>query len=136
MKSDVKYLLDTCICVFALRDKYGIVDMLDKIDNSCCFISEVTLAELKYGVECSKDKSKNMKELLAFVEELNVVPFEVSIDVFSKEKARLRREGLNIDDFDLLIGSAAIALGMTLVTDNVKRFNRIDGLVVENWVER
>ena len=130
------YVLDTCICVFVLRGKYGIADILNEIDSSCCYISEVTLAELKYGIECSNDRENGLKQLDAFVCSINVLPFEIAIDTFSKEKARLRKYGTPVDDFDLLIGSTAKALNMILVTDNLKHFSRIEGLKVENWVSR
>lgn len=113
------YVLDTCICVFVLRGKYGVASILDELDNTCCYISEVTLAELKYGIECSNDRENGLKQLSSFVTEINVIPFEAAIDTFSKEKARLRRNGTPIDDFDLLIGATAKALNMTLVTDNI-----------------
>lgn len=65
-----------------------------------------------------------------------IVPFDRSIKVFAKEKARLRKLGTPIEEFDLLIASAAIAEDLVLVTDNTRHFQRIEGLKLENWVER
>ena len=59
-----------------------------------------------------------------------------SIDRYAKEKSRLRKEGSLIDDFDLLIGCAALARDLVLVTDNEKHFSRIVGLKMENWIRR
>ena len=57
------------------------------------------------------------------------------LDTYAKEKARLRKKGLIIDEFDLLIGSSAIENNMMLVTRNVKHFNRLKGSKIENWVD-
>lgn len=123
------YLLDTCICVFLLRCKYGVERRLSELDPKQCHISEVTLAELKYGAY----KSNRTEENLALIEELagsvNVVPFTESIDVYAKEKNRLREQGTPVEDFDLLIASAAISRGLTLVTDNTKHFPQVKRII-------
>jgi len=130
------YLLDTCICVFLLRRKHGVERRLAELRPDQCYISEITVAELKYGAY----KSNRAEENLALIDELtdivNIVPFTESIDVYAKEKNRLRAQGAPIEDFDLLIASAAISRGLTLVTDNTKHFSRIEGLTLENWIER
>lgn len=130
------YLLDTNICVFLFRGKYGIAEIINHIGPDCCYVSEVTVAELKYGVHCSANSTKNARILSDFLQDINIVPFEAAIDFFAEEKARLRRQGTPIDDFDLLIGSTAVSCGLTLVTDNVKHFERIKNLQLENWVSR
>lgn len=67
---------------------------------------------------------------------MNVVPFSASIDTFCQEKLRLQSLGTPIEDYDLFIGCAAKVSALTLVTDNVQHLSRIDGLKVENWVQR
>lgn len=67
---------------------------------------------------------------------INVIPFAESIEIYAKEKVRLRALGTPIDDFDLLIAAAAVQQELILVTDNVRLFKNIQGLVIENWVER
>ena len=109
-----KYLLDTSICVFLFRRKYGIAEKLQKVGALQCYVSEVTIAELKYGAY----KSDRIKEF------------------YAQEKNRLRSLGVSIEDFDLLIGSAACSGNLILVTDNVKHFANIKGLAIENWVKR
>ncbi|MCD8181811.1 MAG: type II toxin-antitoxin system VapC family toxin [Bacteroides sp.] len=131
-----QYLLDTSICVFLFRDKYGIEEKLRKIGPSQCYISEVTIAELKYGAYRSERTQENLKLIHQFVNTINVIPFIESIDFFAQEKNRLRALGTPIDDFDLLIGSAAYSRGLILVTDNLKHFANIQGLSIENWVNR
>lgn len=130
------YLLDTCICAFILRKKYGIKEKMDQLSASRCFISEVTLAELKYGAYKSGRVEENMSLIEDMLSKINVVPFTESIDFYAKEKTRLTSLGLPIDDFDMLIAAAAQARGLVLVTDNLKHFQRIENLAIENWVKR
>lgn len=130
------FLLDTNICVFLFRGKFGVRDRLNKVEHNNCFISEVTVAELKFGVECSSQRDKNLAILNDFLSEVNILPFESAIDLYAKEKARLKRAGTPVDDFDLLIGCTAKACDLTMVTDNVRHFQHIDGLQIENWIER
>lgn len=131
-----KYLLDTNICVFLFRNKYSVAQKMDEIGVENCYISSVTVAELKYGLEYGGATSKSRKQLDHFLSCINIVTFETSIDVYASEKSRLRKEGLLIDDFDLLIACAAIAKGYTLVTDNMKHFGRVKNVKIENWVDR
>ncbi len=131
-----RYLLDTCICVFLFRNKYGIAEKLNQIDASACFISEVTIAELKYGAYKSGRKEENLALLDRFISKVNVVPFADSIEFFAQEKNRLRAQGTPIDDFDLLIAASAYSNDLVLVTDNLKHFQYVEGLKLENWVKR
>ena len=130
------YLLDTSICIFLFRNKYDIGKRLNELDVNECYISEVTVAELKYGIENSKQREIESQKLDRFLKRINIVPFCESIDLYAKEKARLRKEGFLIDDFDLLIGCAALSRDLIMVTDNEKHFARIQGLKQENWIKR
>lgn len=131
-----KYLLDTSICVFLFRNKYNVAKRLDEVGIDNCFISDVTLAELTYGAYKSERVEENLKLIAELAEDIGIVSFNESIDVYAKEKNRLRENGTPIEDFDLLIASAAISRGYTLITDNVKHFDRVHGLLYENWIER
>ena len=131
-----RYLLDTCICVFLFRQKYGIAERLSELHPSQCYITEITIAELRYGAYKSNRIEENLQLIDELVAAVNVVPFTESIDIFAKEKVRLMSQGTPIDDFDLLIGAAAVQQDLILVTDNVKHFKNIQGITIENWVER
>ena len=130
------YLLDTCICVFLFRGMYNLWERLDTIGKDRCYISEVTVAELKYGIANGDGNPARAMRLESFLADVNIVPFSESIDLYATEKARLRREGTPVDDFDLLIGCAAVSEDMILVTDNIKHFKNIGGIEIENWVVR
>ncbi|GHV66039.1 twitching motility protein PilT [Bacteroidia bacterium] len=132
----MKYLLDTSTCVFFFRDKFNIAAILkDKGIDNCC-ISEITLAELRYGAENSQNPLKHHGLIDEFIKRIAVIPITDSIRVFAEEKVRLRRNGNLVDDFDLLIASSALLHRMVLVTDNVKHFARINSIQIENWIER
>ncbi len=98
-----------------------------------CVISEITIAELKYGVEKSAQKEKNRKTLELFQTKFNIVPIFPALDIYAKEKARLKTKGKILDDFDLLIGSTAIFNNLTLVTKNVTDFDRLEEIEIEDW---
>lgn len=98
-----------------------------------CYISEITVAELKYGAEKSKHKSKHSKEVDQMEEFFTVIPIYNSLDAFAKEKVRLQKTGNLIPGFDLLIGTTSTVNNMTLVSNNEKHLNRIKGIRIENW---
>ena len=133
----MKYLLDTNICVFFLRGKLNLDDFIKQKGRQNCFISEITVVELRYGAENSDNPTKSHKSVDAFVGGLSIIPIYGSIKRYAKEKVRLIKIGKPIhDEFDLLIGVTAIENKLTLVTDNVKDFERLDGVKIENWVKR
>jgi len=130
------YLLDSNICIFYIRGKFALNKKLKNIGLHNCYISEITLAELKYGAECSNKVEENRALINEFAEEINILPIFDCLDIYAEEKAKLRKSGNLIDDFDLLIASTAILNQLILVTDNVKHFDRIDAITLENWIER
>ena len=129
-----QYLLDSNICIYLLRDKKGIRDYIRKIRWENCCISEITVIELLYGAECSNAVEANTQEVHQLCADLKVIPVSVAIEEFARQKARLRKEGKLIDDFDLLIGCTAKVSQCVLVTENIKHLERVEGLGIENWV--
>lgn len=132
----MQYLLDTNICVFVLRQKYGVGERMLQAGVSNCFISELTYAELLYGAECSDNPEKNKALIDRFLSRIRVIPIKDAIPLFAKEKARLRKDGTLVEDFDLLIGTTAVKGGLTMVTENTRHFQNIDGIQLDNWVVR
>ena len=128
-----KYLLDTNICAYFLNGKYNLEAKIDEVGFENCVVSEITIAELKYGVEKSTHKEKNRKTIETFQTKFDVMPIFPALDVYAREKARLKTKGKMLDDFDLLIGSTAIFNNLTLVTKNVSDFDRLDDIDIEDW---
>ena len=130
------FLLDTNICIFALRDKYGVNERLEEIGRKRCYVADVTVMELRFGAYKSKKKDENLRIVNDFISKVSVVPFADTIDAFCQEKIRLQLLGTPIEDYDLFIGCAAKVAGLTMVTDNVQHLSRIEGLQIENWIQR
>lgn len=131
-----KYLLDSNICIHLLRNRKEVIDAISSVGWDMCCISELSVVELLYGAECSNNPEQNRMEVKSFVKDMEIIPFNVSIEEFCRQKARLRTQGMLIEDFDLFIGSTAVATGYTLVTENVKHLSRLQGITIENWVKR
>lgn len=133
----MQYLLDTNICVFFLRGKLNLYSLIKENGTENCFISELTVFELKYGAENSADPQKSHKAVDKFVNGLSVIPIYGIVEKYAKEKVRLRKNGTPMhDEFDLMIGITAIENDLILVTDNIKDFKYLDTLRIENWFER
>jgi tRNA(fMet)-specific endonuclease VapC len=130
-----KYLIDSNICIYFIKGLYDLKSKFEKVDPENCYISEITLAELKFGVENSEKKEKNQKVLENFLTGVKVLPIFHCIDLYAKEKARLRKAGTPIDDFDLLIGVTSVVHNMIMVTNNTKEFKRINGIDLEDWTK-
>jgi tRNA(fMet)-specific endonuclease VapC len=96
-------------------------------------VSEITIAELKYGVARSERKEKNRQALKSFQAKTVIPPIFPALDIYAAEKARLKTTGKTLDDFDLLIGATAIHHDLTLVTRNVTDFNRLNEIKIEDW---
>lgn len=131
------YLLDTSICVFFLRGKLNLDKTVKQVGLENCYISEITVAELRFGAENSDNPVKSNKAVDIFLKGLTILPIFGSIKRYAIEKVRLRKIGKPInDEFDLLIGVTAIENQLILVTDNTKDFKLLDGIQMENWFER
>lgn len=126
-------MIDTNIVIFYLKGKFNLEQKFDNLSEDDCFISEVTLAELKFGVEKSERPEKNRIVLDNFLTGVQILPIFNSLDLFAKEKARLQREGTPLDDFDILIAVTAITHNLKMVTNNTKHFQKIKEIVLEDW---
>jgi tRNA(fMet)-specific endonuclease VapC len=131
------YLLDTSTCVFFLRGRLDLDKIVKEVGLENCYISEITVAELRFGAENSDDPIKSNKAVDVFFKGLTIIPIFGSIKRYAIEKVRLRKIGKPInDEFDLLIGVTAIENQLILVTDNIKDFKLLNGIQMENWFER
>jgi tRNA(fMet)-specific endonuclease VapC len=132
----MNYLLDTNICIHFFRGKYNLFNKFNEVGFENCAISEITLAELVFGAENSSNPQKNHKILEQFIENITIIPIFDSIKKYGTEKVRLRKQGVMISDFDLLIGCTAVEKNMIMVSENTSEFIRIKDIRLENWVTR
>ena len=130
-----QYLLDTNICIYYIKGLYNLKSKFQEIEPENCFISEITLAELKFGVAKSQAKEKNQKALENFLSGIQILPIFPALDIYAEEKARLQKSGKIIDDFDLLIGATAVSFNLTMVTNNTSHFSRFNDIKLEDWTE-
>ncbi len=128
-----RYLIDTNIVIFYLKGKFDLDRYFDSLSPDECFISEITLAELKFGVEKSDKVEKNRKALDHFLTGVQVLPIFHALDLYAREKVRLQLAGIPVDDFDLLIGTTAVTHKLIMVTNNTKHFRRIRGIRLQDW---
>ncbi|MCF8378957.1 MAG: type II toxin-antitoxin system VapC family toxin [Bacteroidales bacterium] len=132
----MKYLLDTNICIHFFRGKFNLIDKFSNIGFENFAISEITLAELMFGAENSSNPENNYILIEKFTDQITILPIFDCLLKYAKEKARLRKAGITISDFDLIIGCTSIVGEMIMVTENLKEFERIEGIQLENWIKR
>ena len=127
------YLLDTNVCVEFFKKNSRVGQRLEQLESGQLYISVITLAELKYGAQKSDRQQHHLNLIQSFLDEVEVLSIDTSIDTFASEKARLSKAGSLVDNFDLLIGATAIHHNLTLVTNNTQHFQRIQGIQLEDW---
>lgn len=132
----MKYLLDTNICIYIIKQKPSIVlARLQKVKVNEIGISVITLAELEYGVAKSGFPERNKLALIQFLVPFEISPFsETAAAIYGRIRSDLEKKGQIIGPYDLLIGAQALSENLTLVTNNEREFQRIPGLMIENWV--
>ena len=118
-----------------MKGRFELNSKFESVSATSLFISEITLAELKYGVANSAPPERNNILLKNFLSGIQILPIFDALDIFASEKARLRKEGKPVDDFDLLIGSSAIANDLILVTNNEKHFECLEGIQMVYWTK-
>lgn len=130
-----RYLLDTNMCIYLMKQQPPeVTARFAACHVGDVVMSAITLAELRYGIECSGDnRQRNERALAALVEDIPVAPFDAAAaDAYGV--VRLATRERRRDALDKLIASQAIALDVTLVTNNTRDFEVYPGLRVENWV--
>lgn len=134
-----QYLLDTNICIHWSKDEFNLRQKIRQVGVDNCFLSELTIAELIYGVvKSAPSKQAANRHSLDILQQLfagRILLVGACFEVYGPEKVRLRAMGRPVDYFDLMIGSTAVAHGLTFVTRNIRHFADISGLVLENWID-
>ncbi|MFS0516396.1 type II toxin-antitoxin system VapC family toxin [Nostoc sp. UIC 10607] len=130
----MNYLLDTDTCIYWLKGRQPVRDKLLAVGCDEVCICVITAAELYYGAYNSNRVSENLSNAEDFIQNLPVLPLtDPALRKYGEIKAQLRRIGQTIAEFDLLIASVALAENYTLVTNNTRHYERINGLKLENW---
>ncbi len=130
----LKYLLDTNIVIYTMKNRpQQVKRRFQKHKGEMC-ISAVTLGELVFGAEHSQQVERNLTDIEALAARLEVLPLDSKAAYhFGQIRAALYTIGQLIGPYDMLIAGHARASGLILVTNNVNEFERVPGLLLENW---
>jgi tRNA(fMet)-specific endonuclease VapC len=133
----MKYLLDTNICIYLIKKKpLQVLAKFQTLEVSDIGISSITVAELGYSVSKSQQQSKNRDALMQFLMPLEIMEFnQEAVIAYGNIRSNLESRGLVIGAMNMLIAAHALSLGVTLVTNNLREFSRINNLFLENWAE-
>jgi len=133
------YMLDTCICSFIMREQpEAVLKRLEQVvlRGHRIVVSAITYAEMRFGASGPKASPRHMQLVDAFCARLDaVLPWDrAAVDATTEIKVSLRLAGTPIGPNDTAIAGHAIAVGAILVTNNVREFERVQGLALEDWV--
>lgn len=129
------YMLDTDIASYIMkRSNEAVLRKLATIPVSAVCLSAIAESELRFGVEISPRRRKDLEALETLLRFLPVVDYPAAAAVeYGRIRGDLQRRGLPIGGNDMLIAAHALCLGLTLVTNNTREFGRVAGLKLENW---
>ncbi|MGA2222941.1 MAG: type II toxin-antitoxin system VapC family toxin [Syntrophobacteraceae bacterium] len=129
------FMLDTNICIYIIKSRpTKVVRKVRDFSPSDLVVSAITVCELEYGASKSSNPEKNRQSLIKFLAPFEICPFnEQAASHYGDIRAHLEKGGKPIRAMDLLIAAHARSLSLTLVTNNIKEFDRVPGLRTENW---
>ncbi|MCG7656723.1 type II toxin-antitoxin system tRNA(fMet)-specific endonuclease VapC [Wielerella bovis] len=130
----LRYMLDTNICIYTIKNNPAIVrEKFQQHQHHLC-ISSIVLSELLYGAEKSDTPTKSLALIEGLAARLEVLDFDENAAAHSAEiRAELAKKGTPIGHYDVLIAGHARSRGLILVSNNLREFERVGGLRLENW---
>lgn len=134
--SDVIYMLDTNILSDAIRNPFGRTkDYMARFDENVICTSAIAASEMRYGA-VNKGSVRLVERVELALSWLTVRPYDdEAAHAYGRIRSDLERKGQPIGLGDLFIAAHAKSLNLTLVTNNIREFSRVEGLKVENWLE-
>ena len=132
----MRYMLDTNICIYAIKNRpASVLAALRAKQSGGIGISSISVAELYFGAEKS-GSPRNLQALQHFLEPLEIADFDLAAaQAYGKLRHTLEGTGIPIGPLDTQIAAHALVLGVCLVTNNTREFERVPGLQLENWAE-
>jgi len=133
----MRYMLDTNICIYLIKKKpSSVVDRFMALEPGEICISSIVYSELVFGVEKSDYRARNRRALTMFLALIPIVDYGISAaECYGRIRADLENKGTPIGNMDTMIAAHAMAEGCVLVSNNLREFDRIEGLKTENWAE-
>lgn len=131
----MKYLLDTNICIYAIKNRpEHVIKKITSHSPENLAVSVITHAELIYGAYKSQRVEENLEAVSLFLSPFEIIDFGGNDALtYGQIRANLENKGTPIGANDLLIAAQALNKGYILVTNNEKEFKRIDRINIENW---
>jgi tRNA(fMet)-specific endonuclease VapC len=131
----LKYMLDTNICIFTLKNKPEAVREKFNLHKHQLCISSITLMELIYGAEKSTAPERNLGVIEGLTARLDVLNYDTHAAAHTGQiRAEQARQGRPIGPYDQMIAGHARSCGLIVVTNNTREFERVSGLRIEDWV--
>jgi len=131
-----RYMLDTNMCIYLMKHQpEEVARRFAQCYVGDVVMSSITYAELEYGVAASQNPENERINLASLVEDIQVIPFDTAAGVAYGPIRMATRDSTRKDSLDKLIAAHAVALNVTIVTNNEKDFARYPGLAIENWIE-
>lgn len=132
-----RYMLDTNICIYIAKHRPPEVKAhFERLKPGQLIMSAITYGELSYGVSKSNQRAQALAQLEELVQDIPVQELDSrAAEAYGEIRATLEKQGRLIGNNDLWIGAHALALNLTLATNNEREFKRIPGLLLENWTE-
>jgi tRNA(fMet)-specific endonuclease VapC len=128
------YLIDTNIIIYSLKNDENVRNKFMEHEKVPKYISIITYGELLYGAKKSEQAEKNCAKIYRIKNLFPILSIDLPIiEIFSDLKSKYRKAGIVIDDFDLLIAATALTYNQILVTNNIKHFEKIKEIKIENW---
>ncbi len=130
----ITHLLDTDICVYAMKARdLKLIEKLESLRDNIA-VSDVTMFELYYGAQKYAAPDSRLAIVNDFASQVVILPFDTKAANYAGPlRHKLEKQGLTIGVYDFLIAGIALAHNLTLMTNNVREFNRVPGLQVESW---
>ena len=130
-----KYIIDSDILIYFIKGKQEVVEKLLQIAPHNLYTTRINYTELIYGAYNSARVAENLKVVRPFLENFQILEFDQeSSEIFAQTKAHLKKNGNIIADMDLMIASIALQYKFSLVSNNIRHFERIDGLDLVKWL--
>lgn len=130
-----RYLLDTDICIELIKHNEYVLDKVEAVGVENCFVTDITIAELFYGAAKSA-RPDHFDDVDNILQSFDLKPLLPSLRLYGENKALLEKNGHMIGEFDLLIGSCAVFHDLIMVTSNLKHFDHIPDIKLEDWAKK
>ena len=128
-------MLDTDICIELIKHNERVLDKVEAVGEENCFVTDITIAELFFGAAKSA-RPDHFDDVDNILQSFDLKPLLPSLRLYGENKALLEDQGRMIGEFDLLIGSCAVYHNLIMVTSNLKHFNHIPNIQLEDWAQK